>query len=353
MLSCILLVAIAAFGLSEYLKQPSLSSTTVPSTALQQTTVPSTTVSSTTIPKLSTTTTPRLQNPVITSHVIVILLENENGSYVVGSKDAPYINNMLIPNYSRTEDYSSLGHPSLLNYVAIISGSTFNIVSNEYPTMSLPNKNLVDLLSEHNLTWKAYMESLPEGPCYLALTNADGGNYGYFTKHNPFVYFRNIMSNLTRCTKIVPLTQFGIDLESNALPAFSFIAPNILDDGHTAPLNSAQCPPSGTGMQCADIWLSGFLPQIINSSSFANTIVFITWDESASIGNQTKNTNPNNNVLLIAVSLHSKKGFADNTTFYSHYSLLSTIEEIYGLGNLGKNDTSANVLNDLFVNNAV
>jgi hypothetical protein len=106
-------------------------------------------------------------------------------------------------------------------------------------------------------------------------------------------------------------------------------------------------------MRCADNWLSGFLPQVINNPVFANTTIFITWDGSANVGNQTPNISPKFRILLIAVSPHSKKGFVDNTIIYSHYSLLATIEEIYGLGNLGRNDTTANVLNDLFENDTV
>jgi hypothetical protein len=287
--------------------------------------------------------------------VIVILLEDKNESYVLGNNDAQYINNILIPNYSIAESYYAAGHPSLPNYIAITSGSTFNIPNNEYPTMSLPDKNLVDLFSEHNITWKGYMESMPGGSCNNAIFES-GGTYGYFTKHDPFVYYKDIMTNLTRCSQIVPLTQFSVDLASNKLPDFSFITPNILDDGHTAPpapQNTTICPPSGTAMRCTDNWLSGFLPQVINNPVFANTIIFITWDESANVGNKTLDTNPNHRVLFISVSPHSKKGFADNTTLYSHYSLLATIEEIYGLGNLGRNDTTANVFNDLFMNNTV
>lgn len=325
----ILLLAIAAFSMFKY--------------------------SNTSSPK-STTATPTASHPnqSITSHVVVILLENENETYVIGNKDAPYMNEMLIPNYSIAENYYALVHPSLPNYIAITSGSTLNVLSNNYPVESLPYKNLVDLFSEHNISWKGYMESMSSitGSCGSELLSNAGGAYGYFTKHNPFVYYTDIMDNTTRCSQIVPLTRFSVDLENNQLPEFSFVTPNVLDDGHTAPQNASTCAPSGTGLQCADTWLSGFLPQVINSPVFANTIVFITWDESVK-GAQTSNSFPNNKVLLIAVSPHSKKGFADNTTLYSHYSLLATIERIYGLGDLGRNDTTANVISSLFVNGTI
>jgi hypothetical protein len=291
----------------------------------------------------------------VVKHVIVIVLEDKNESYVLGNSNAPYINDILIPNYSIAEDYYSVGHPSLQDYIAMTAGGTLGVTNDETPGWALTDKNLVDLFSEHNITWKGYMESMmgQNDSCGSELLSSTINSYGYVTRHNPFVYYTDIMNNMTRCRQIVPLTQFSIDLTNNQLPDFSFITPNVLDDGHTTPSNATTCPPSGTSLQCADIWLSGFLPQVTKNPVFSNTIVFITWDESARIGNETKNTNPNNQVLLIAVSPDSKKGFVDNTTLYSHYSLLATIEKIYDLGTLGRNDTTANVIGTLFVNNTV
>ena len=94
-------------------------------------------------------------------HVILIVLENKNASYVLSSAADPYIRNMLIPNYSVAENYYSISHPPLLNYVALISGTTLDIKNNSYPVNSLNNETLVDLLASHNISWKAYMESIP------------------------------------------------------------------------------------------------------------------------------------------------------------------------------------------------
>lgn len=334
MLSCLLL-AVAAFGMLNFASAKAL---------------PMAAHSTTTATTKSTTTTISYPSQFFATHVIVILLENENSSYVIGNKDAPYLNT-LIRNYSMAERYYAVGHPSLLNYIAMTSGSTMGVPDNEYPTRSLPYSNLVDLFSSRNITWKAYMESMPsnqKGSCNNALVN-QGGTYGYFTKHDPFVYFTDITSNMSRCSRIVSLTQFGADLANNQLPEFSFITPNILNDGHTVPPNATTCAPSGTTLRCSDNWLSSFMPKIISDPIFANTIVFITWDENLK-GTETTNAFPNNKVLLLTVSPHSRKGFADNTTIYSHYSLLATIEEIFSLGNLGRNDTTANTLDNLFIN---
>jgi hypothetical protein len=101
-----------------------------------------------------------------------------------------------------------------------------------------------------------------------------------------------------------------------------------------------------SSLQCSDTWLKSFLPNIIDNAAFANTLIFITWDEAKPYSGPNK-------VLLLEVSPFSKKGFAENTTLYSHYSVLATIERIYSLGSLGRNDSTANVTSDMFVGNTI
>lgn len=301
--------------------------------------------------QMATTTTIATAGQQSVEHVILIVLENKNASYVLNSSDDPYIRKVVIPNYSVAEDYYAVAHPSLPNYVALMAGSTFDIKDNKYPIESIGNSTLVDLLSSHHLTWKAYMESIPsKSTLWCSNGTIDSGDDangpGYVVKHDPFVYFKNVMSNIAGCRSIVPLTSFYTDLANNQLPQFSFITPNALDDGHTAPNTPDACPPSGTTLRCADTWLSGFLPIIINSKAFFNTVVFIVWDEATPYSGANK-------VLMIMVSPYSKKGFVDNTTLYSHYSVLATIERIYSLGDLGRNDSTANVISDMFAGNSI
>ncbi len=317
---------------------------------LSGTTVGST---STIIPNKSTILSP---SPLVVKHVIVIFLENENETHVLSNtSDDPYIRNVLIPNYSVAEKYVGISHPSLPNYLAFLAGTTFNVHNDTLATDSLNAKNLVDLLSARNITWKAYMESMPnttgkEPWCTNGLydTSDPVNGPGYLHKLDPFIYFTDIMQNLTRCESIVPLSEFNEDLANGNLPQFSFITPNALDDGHTTPneTNATVCPPSGTKLRCTDIWLSHFMPQIIGSKAFAHTVIFIVWDAAHP-------TTIPNNVIMIMVSPYAKKGFVENTTLYSHYSVLATIERIYSLGSLGRNDSTANVTSDMFVDNTI
>jgi phosphatidylinositol-3-phosphatase len=267
--------------------------------------------------------------------VIVILMENEEFSSVIGNPSAPY-QNLLASSYALAANYFAVAHPSLPNYLALVAGSTFGVNSDCLPAQcSLPGNvsTIATLLDSRHLSWKEYAESMPTN---CSQVNSPDGLY--FPKHNPFVYFGAITGNNgTGSTSgycdshVVPLTQFYTDIEAGDLPNYSFITPNICDDAHSCPLSMG------------DQWLSTFVPKVINSSSFATTALFITYDE----GNTNDTTGGGGKVPCILVSPFAKPGYVSNVE-YSHYSLLATVEAIFDLGNLGRNDASASPMGDLF-----
>jgi len=59
----------------------------------------------------------------------------------------------------------------------------------------------VDRVVEAGLTWKAYMENMTSD-----CTSPPGG--GYALRHNPFVYYGDIVTNASRCARVVST---GID----------------------------------------------------------------------------------------------------------------------------------------------
>jgi hypothetical protein len=266
--------------------------------------------------------------------VIIVVLENEVYNNVIDNASAPY-ENSLASEFALATNYYAISHPSEPNYIAMIAGTTFNITKNGNVSHDQESTtNLVDLFRAKNVSWKAYEESMP--------TDCDTNNSFdglYVTKHDPFVYMSDIIHNSTYCAEhIVGLTQLYKDLASNQLPQYSFITPNIDDDGHD------------TNIAFADNWLSGFMPKIINSSSFGSSVVFVTFDE----GNKTIPGPSGNHITMLIVGPPSivRSGFR-SAVAYSHYSLLATVEAIYGVGNLGRNDTNATVMSDVFVTNSL
>ncbi len=122
-------------------------------------------------------------------------------------------------------NYFAVTHPSLPNYIALMSGSTQDITS-DCTNCFVNQPNLADLIEASGRTWKAYLESMPS-PCFVG----DSGTYAQ--KHDPLIYFNSIRLNAARCDRsILPLTSLDSDLANNQLPNFSFIMPDLCNSGH-------------------------------------------------------------------------------------------------------------------------
>lgn len=273
--------------------------------------------------------------PTPIKHVVIILLENQEYSSVIGSSNAPY-ENALAKNYSLAAQYYAVGHPSLPNYLAIVGGSTFGVSSDCLPDACTQNStNITDLLVQHGYSWKEYAESMHEN-----CSEVNGPDGLYAPKHVPFVYYSDVTGNngtgntSSYCAShVVPYSQFANDLQNGNLPNYAFITPNLCDDGHDCSLS------------VADRWLSSNVPQIIGSSSFSSSVIFIVYDEGTT--DSGFGSFDGGRVVCLVVSPFAKEGYASQNE-YSHYSLLATVESIFGLGNLGRNDSSSAIMQDMF-----
>jgi acid phosphatase len=264
----------------------------------------------------STTTTPGL--PAF-SHVFTILLENKEYSQVIGSSAAPYINS-LAKQYGLATNYTGVTHPSLPNYMALTGGET--VFTTDCVGCTTPARNVFDEAVDAGRHWKAYMESMPT-VCGTTDTTL------YAQKHNPFVHYDDVVKNATRCANhVVPFTQFGTDLKAGALPDYVWITPNMCNDMHNCSI--------ATG----DKWLSTVVPQIINSTSFKNSVLFILWDEG------TTNTGGGGLIPALVVSPFTPAGFRWAGAL-DHYDVLRTIEDAWKLAPLGKS-ASATAMKPFF-----
>jgi len=265
-------------------------------------------------------------------HVIIIIMENKGYEQVIGSSDAPY-QNELTKKYASASKYYGVYPDSLPNYISIIAGYPYLTKDNDTGTMApLKESTIVNLLQSKNLTWKGYFEDMPE-VCHLK----DSGKSGYVVHHNPFVYFD--IRNDYRCNNTVGLDNFFKDLSNQTLPNYSIVVPNNIHDSHDSTVAEG------------DRWLSTFVPNIINSTTLNNTALFIVYDEGqkhdkSGFGNGTYAVN-GGRLPLILVSPHANNGYVSPVE-YTHYNLLSTVEKIFNLGNLGKGDSAAKPMSDLF-----
>jgi hypothetical protein len=274
------------------------------------------------------------------------VLENQEASSIYDSPQAPYFNRLRQYGVTLKAMYG-VGHASLPNYIAMISGHTpvpntqndcyqYNCVYHSVPDADLytgnADYNLADQLEGTGLTWKGYMDSMPL-PCTHPPLEGGGDIYQapYADRHNPFIYFSNIKDNSGRCNShVVPYGQLAQDLSTNTVPSYAFITPDTCHDGHDSPCYPPY-PPQPSGIPMADQWLSQNLPAIFKSQAFRDQgVVFITWDEGSTSAGCCGNAT-GGNIATLVLSEFAMPG-ATSTVAYSHYSVLLTVERSFGLG---------------------
>lgn len=252
--------------------------------------------------------------PPTPQHGFVVLVIEENHGYeqVIGSPDMPYLNSLAQQGALATQYYAD-AHPSLPNYLELTTGAIETFDDNFKGIIS--NDNLAREITAAGKTWKAYLEDLPS-PGYLG---PDTGNY--IRHHNPFAYFSDINSNPAQAANIVPFTQFAADLNSGALPAFSLVVPNVIDDAHNCPNGPATCS-DDEKLSRADQWLRTNIGALLASSQFqnGNGLLLITFDEAF----VSDIRHGGGHVPLILVGPKVKAG-AQSSVLYQHENTLKTV----------------------------
>ena len=273
-----------------------------------------------------------LQNHI--KNVFVIVMENSDWSSIKGSSAAPYINGTLLQMGAHAEKYMNVPglHPSLPNYLWLESGSNQGVTDDDVPAnhQLTTTKHLTTLLANAGHAWKAYQEDISGTNCPLDYVQR------YAPKHDPMAYFTDVNSgangpadptSATCIAHIRPYSELVNDLESNTVPAYSFITPNLCNDMHDC------------GTAAGDTWLSTEVPKILASKAYREGgALFITWDESA--GSQVP-------IGFIALSPLGKVNYTSQVS-YTHSSTLRSLQEIFGVTPFLNDAANATDLADLF-----
>ncbi len=252
--------------------------------------------------------------------IFVVMFENESVDLV---RQDPYLRSLEALGV-RMSEYFGAAHPSQPNYIASITGLPF--VTDDNPH-DLETTSIVDLLEAKGVSWKAYMENLPEDNKAVKFS-ADGL---YFRKHNPFISVNNIRTNPARLAKIVNADRLAADVAAGTLPQYCWFTPNIQNDGHSPP--GIDFSDHVGEVRFLSNWLKGFLtPLLANPRFMKGTLVVVTFDESI--------PHADNHIYTTLLGDMVKADTVEAEIF-NHYSLLRTVEENFGLGNLGRNDVTA------------
>jgi len=264
------------------------------------------------------------------------------------------------------------------------------------PSTAIDGKTIADQLFAAGKSWKSYEESLPpNGAEFINYSDAFYSNTTdfssllpgtttadvvelYAVKHNPFVYFQSVQEGkpgiglgLDRVVGFGGPHGLYDDLESGHVPNFSFIAPNQCNDQHGrgaqdkitgrsfgAGLAGPGClsDPHDNGTQTGlnpaliyqgDLTLRTLVNAIHASpvwkDSDSRSAIVIVWDEndySTGIPNQ----------VLLTVETNSGERPVKSDRFYTHFSLLKSIEAGLRLPCLNHAcDANTDVMSDLFV----
>lgn len=309
-------------------------------------------------------------------HVFVINLENKGYDQTWGpGSPAPYLSTTLRSKGVLLNQYFGTAHNSLPNYIAQISGQgpnpqTQGDCQNYSPFVGAgtvpPGQAVGDgcvypanvptvagQLEASGRTWKGYMEDMGtpcRHPALGAFDDTQQAKPGdqYAARHNPFVYFSAITASPACASNDVDLNRLPTDLAKASTTAnLTYITPNLCHDGHDKPCVDGQ----PGGLVSADAWLKQWVPVITGSPAFKKDgVLVITFDESDSPASDAsaccgEGPGPNSPLPGITglgggrvgalVLSPFVKGGTWSTTPYNHYSLLASIEDLFGLSYLG------------------
>lgn len=299
------------------------------------------------------------------NHIFVIIEENKS-STIIGGPDAQELTT-LSKTYGLASNFYAETHPSEPNYVAIVGGGTFGILDDDayycqhgdkraycklawmpfYANHTIDAPNIGSQLQAAGLSWKSYNESLPE-PGSLAVLAPDPkdphGPLVYASKHVGFLNFVDVQNSPKRAQEIVDFSQLTADLGSGKIPNLSVIVPNLCNDMHGVGENS---PPDCQDANVSDLIRRGdthakkLVDEITASKTWNSSdrdAIVITFDEDDHHGKEgccgIDRSDPANSgggrVPTIVIANHGPRGLVDPTP-YSHYSLLRTIEDAFGI----------------------
>ncbi len=290
------------------------------------------------------------------AHVVIVIEENKYYSDIVGNKNAPYINDVLLKQGANLTRMFADEHDSEGNYFWIFSGSNQHVGYHDviptrrnnprYPFMA---PNLGEELIHAGYTFKGYAQGLP------SIGDRAGKAPLYARKHVPWISFANIPNGKTAATSVnLPFTQFPKDF--SRLPTVSIVVPNLLDDMHSG-------DPS-MRVRRGDEWLRKNIGPYYRWAKTHDSLLIVTWDENGDWSGFQGLTNPasanrdvKNRIPTIIAGAHIRPGNYAEGKGVTHVNLLRTVEALYGLPKAGYQQKHAlkygirngTILSDIFV----
>lgn len=280
--------------------------------------------------------------------VVIIVLEN--GDYEAAVKDPNLAD--LATHGASFSNFHALFHPSYPNYLAMVAGTDFGVHRRERfladRQVNFPNdaahKTIADRLIASGLDFKNYAEELPEGNCPFRIDSqhvSKSKKGDYARKHVPFLSFEEVQQKW--CDRVVRVDSgkgnsllgddnYFVKDAKAGLVAYSFYSPNMNNDGHN------------TNVRFAGEWLHKFLDKTFPEKLRKGTLVIVTFDES--------DHNADNRIYTLLLGDMVKEASQQDPRVldrhYTHYNVLRTIEDNFGLEPLAEGDRDASPITDIW-----
>jgi acid phosphatase len=259
------------------------------------------------------------------AHVILIVEENQGYSTIVDQNRMPWLK-ALGDKYGVATNYYSDEKGSLLDYLWLSSGGnelTFGCNGN-LCTHTITDSNIFRELNKAGMSWNVYADSLPK----FGFMGLFAGSYA--KRHNPAVWYSDVIKSPEQQQNIIPFTQFPVDVAAKNLPDYSIIIPNLEDDAH-----------NGTP-ETADEWLKTNIAPLLDSQYFlagGKSVMFITFDNG--------DKDEQGRVFTAVVGQSVIPGVTVNTSF-KHENTLRTTMQLLGLKNYPGASATAAPMNEFF-----
>ncbi|OBK53400.1 alkaline phosphatase family protein [Mycobacterium sp. 1081908.1] len=234
------------------------------------------------------------------AHVVIVVEENRSATNIIGNRSAPFINALAAGGANMVQSFAET-HPSEPNYLALFAGSTLGVTKDSCPVDGGATPNLASELLAAGYTFVGYAEGLPAP----GSTVCSAGKYA--RKHVPWANFTNVPP-----ANSLPFSAFPMGNYAN-LPTVSFVIPNNDDNMHDGSIAQG------------DAWLSRELSGYANWAVANNSLLILTWDED--------DGGPRNQIPTVIYGGHVRAGNYNEQI--NHYSVLSTLEQMYGLPKIG------------------
>jgi acid phosphatase len=239
----------------------------------------------------------------------LLVLVVENHSLDQMRQQMPYTAG-LAEQYSYATNYRGVTYPSLPNYIAMTSGSTYGIADDGPPEEhQLNGPSVFGQAIARGKTAAVYADGM--------VANCDASQRAgddYAVKHNPWVYYK---PERGLCHKHdVPATQLPESISNQSLPNVGMVVPNMCHDAHDCDLS------------VADDWIRHLMLRVFDGPDWksGHLAVVITAD--------TDDRNDSNRILTVVVHPSQRHHVVHQPL--DHYSLSRLYSDVVHAPALGR-----------------